>query len=143
MAGSNQTSTTDAVAGQNNGSSNSSGSRISSSSSGGGSSNNQRLFVGVLSAAKNRANRDAVRATWGSDPRLVCVVFVLARPSNDSLLAAEAAVHHDIIMVGYIKEHYLNITHQTLEVMRAAYSYQQQLHTLQCSTPPHTRHQGR
>ena len=33
-----------------------------------------RLFVAVLSAAANRVQRDAVRATWGSDPRWVIAV---------------------------------------------------------------------
>jgi hypothetical protein len=59
-------------------------------------------------------------------------VFVLARPKSGSLLAAvqaEAAVHHDIILVGHIQEHYLNITHQTLEIFRAAYAHQQTMRT--------------
>jgi hypothetical protein len=61
-------------------------------------------------------------------------VFVLGRPQSYSLLAAvqaEAAVHHDIILVGHTQEHYLNITHQTLEIFRAAYAHQQLMHLQQ------------
>jgi hypothetical protein len=121
-----QTSTTEVFNGGDNADS-------SSTSGSTNSSSIPRLFVGMLSAARNTRKRDAVRDTWGSDARLARVVFVLARPHNHSLLAAvqrEAAAHHDIILVGHSQEHYLNITHQTLEVMRAALAYQQHMRAL-------------
>ena len=70
-----------------------------------------RLFVGVLSAAKGRTRRDAVRQTWGSDPRLERVVFVVGRPATRRLLhklQEEALEHKDIILVGHVQEHFLN-----------------------------------
>lgn len=85
-----------------------------------------RLFVGVLSASGNKEKRDAVRQTWGSDPRLVRVAFFIALPLSEHALdsiRAEAMQHDDIILVGHIREHYLNITHQSLEIFRAAYAY--------------------
>ncbi len=38
---------------------------------GGGDAGSVRLVVGVLTRGRNRARRDAVRQTWGADPRWV------------------------------------------------------------------------
>lgn len=93
-------------------------------------SSNLQVFVGVLSAAANKARRDAIRETWGADQRLRRIVFVMARPQSANLLASiqeEAAAYNDIRLVSNIDEHYLNITHQTLEILRAADSLNQDL----------------
>jgi hypothetical protein len=45
------------------------------------------LFVGVLSAGKNREARDAIRATWGAHPALYSVRFFLLRPRNETVLS--------------------------------------------------------
>lgn len=81
------------------------------------------LFVGVLSAGARREARDAIRATWGAHPGAHRLRFFLARPASDSLfeeVRQEAVEKRDLVVLGHITEHYLNITHQTLEVMRAA-----------------------
>jgi hypothetical protein len=44
------------------------------------------VFVGVLSAGKNKEARDAIRATWGSHPALHSVRFILLRPRTAELL---------------------------------------------------------
>jgi hypothetical protein len=64
------------------------------------------------------------------------VVFVVARPSNQTLQRAiqeEASQHHDILYLGQIQEHYRNITHQTLEIFRAAALLHDHItHVLKC-----------
>lgn len=101
-----------------------------------GVTHSTRLFVGVVSACQNRAKRDAVRDTWGSDPRLVRVVFVVGRPASSEVLDAvrlEARQKGDIIFAGHVSEHYLNITYQTLEIFRAAHAYHGSItHVLKC-----------
>jgi hypothetical protein len=82
-----------------------------------------RLFVGVLTASGNRDRRMAIRQTWGSDTRLLRVLFIVSRPAKTTTLLDvqnEATLHGDMVLVGHIQEDYLNITHQTLEVFRAA-----------------------
>lgn len=95
-----------------------------------------KLFVGVLSASANRHKRDAVRQTWGAHPRLDRVLFVMATPASRGVLDAirqEAMETNDIILVGHIQEHYLNITYQSLEVLRAAHAFHGPItHVLKC-----------
>ncbi|KAL4443993.1 hypothetical protein ABPG75_011730 [Micractinium tetrahymenae] len=82
-----------------------------------------RLFVGVLSAGDRRDRRDAIRATWGTHPGAYRVRFFLGRPANETVfeaVRAEAVERRDMVVLGHITEHYHNITHQTLEVMRFA-----------------------
>ncbi|KAL4430053.1 hypothetical protein ABPG77_004423 [Micractinium sp. CCAP 211/92] len=81
-----------------------------------------RLFVGVLSAAERRDRRDAIRATWGTHPGAYRLLFFLARPNATMFDAvwAEAVEHRDMVVLGHIAEHYHNITHQTLEMLRFA-----------------------
>ncbi|KAK9804299.1 hypothetical protein WJX72_005528 [[Myrmecia] bisecta] len=82
-----------------------------------------RLFVGVLTAAKNRAARDAIRETWATDKRLHRVMFFAAKPRDEQLfdeLRREASELHDVVVLPTIWEAYFNITHQTLEVCRIA-----------------------
>lgn len=96
-----------------------------------------QLYVGVISQSANRAKRMAIRRTWGSDPRLSRVVFVVSKPSSNSSLLSntrqEALQYNDIILIGHIQEHYLNITHQTLEIYRSAFAYARRLsHVMKC-----------
>lgn len=95
-----------------------------------------KLFVGVLSASGNREKRDAIRQTWGAHPRLARVVFVMANPTSPDALDAirrEAMEMQDIIFVGHVQEHYLNITYQSLEIFRAAHAYNGPItHVLKC-----------
>lgn len=44
-----------------------------------------KIYVGVLSASKKRAARDAIRAGWATSPLLHLVRFFLARSPNDTL----------------------------------------------------------
>lgn len=51
------------------------------------------------------------------------VVFVVAKPRDEAAFAAlqqEAAAAGDMLVLPLTWEHYHNITHQTLEVLRAA-----------------------
>lgn len=95
-----------------------------------------RIFVGIVSACKNRRRRETVRRTWATHPLLQRVVFVLNRPTDEQLLDMvidEANYHHDIILLGQIHEHYYNITYQTLEIFRSAYAYNQSItHVVKC-----------
>lgn len=82
-----------------------------------------KLFVAVITLAANKRERDAIRATWGADPRLQRVVFVAAQPRDTTAFDAlrmEAVAHHDLVVVPNVLEHYDNITHQTLEACRIA-----------------------
>ena len=132
-----------------------------------------KIFVGVLTAGKNKVARQAIRDTWGSDARLhrcivitylyQCIVapdwhfcidaswqsswslhdtthahkhqcmldtlflyrvlFFSAKPTDErtfDALRKEAAAKGDIVVLPTIWESYYNITHQTLEVLRAA-----------------------
>lgn len=81
------------------------------------------LFVGVLSAAKNAAARQAVRDTWGSDSRIARIMFVVLLPkSNATLLQlqAEAVGYSDLTVVHEVAEDYKHLTYATLTVFRAA-----------------------
>lgn len=95
-----------------------------------------KLFVGVISRSTNTERRDAIRQTWGSDPRLERVVFVVAHPTKEHELKAlrrEATHHKDIVFVGHKYEHYDSITHQSLEVFRAAAAYHGPItHAMKC-----------
>lgn len=95
------------------------------------------LYIGVVSGASNRARRLAIRQSWGSDPRLERVVFVISRPAGGAALLSsireEAMQYRDIILLGHVHEHYYNITHQTLEVYRSAFAYGRPLtHIMKC-----------
>ncbi|KAI3427158.1 hypothetical protein D9Q98_007095 [Chlorella vulgaris] len=82
-----------------------------------------RLYVGVLSASAKREARDAIRASWAQHPAAHRLRFFLARPADDALFAQvreEAVQKRDLVVLGHITEHYANITHQTLEVLRLA-----------------------
>lgn len=95
-----------------------------------------KLFVGVLSACSNSEKRYAVRQTWASNPNLERVVFVLSAPTNAATLTnvrQEAVRYQDVVVLNHVREHYLNITHQTLEVFRTAYSFHGNItHVLKC-----------
>lgn len=83
-----------------------------------------RVFVGVLSSAKNADRRNAIRQTWGGDSRLHRVMFFVSRPRDERLFDAvrrEAAEKDDLVVLGHVWESYDNITYQTFEVCRAAY----------------------
>lgn len=51
----------------------------------GGGDASIKVFTGVLSSSKYRERRDAIRATWGTDPLLHRVRFFLARSPNATL----------------------------------------------------------
>eukprot|EP00878_Enallax_costatus_P023213 GHUV01024680.1.p1 GENE.GHUV01024680.1~~GHUV01024680.1.p1 ORF type:complete len:303 (-),score=64.17 GHUV01024680.1:4-912(-) len=95
-----------------------------------------RLFIGVVSGCGNIARRMAIRRTWGLDARLERVVFVLANPGNTSLLdsVVQGALNYrDIVLVNHVQEHYFNITYQTLEIYRSAFTFGKQLtHVMKC-----------
>jgi hypothetical protein len=98
--------------------------------------NNLRVFVGVLSLSVNQDKRAAIRETWGSDPRLSRVVFILSKPREKGITEAvhqEILRHNDVVVVGHVLEHYFNITHQTLELFRTAYAFHGNItHVLKC-----------
>jgi hypothetical protein len=84
------------------------------------------LFVGVLSASGHFDARQAIRETWGQDPRLLRVTFFTLRPkSNETLLQLqeEAAQVGDLIVTSEVAEDYYNITYSTLALFRAAAAY--------------------
>jgi beta-1,3-galactosyltransferase len=95
-----------------------------------------QLYVGVISFSGNRAKRDAVRSTWGSDQRLARVVFVVSRPATMEALDSirqEAKETGDIILVHHVEEHYFSITHQSLEVFRSAHAFHGPItHVMKC-----------
>lgn len=81
------------------------------------------VFVGVLSGSHNLAARQAIRQTWGSDPRLSTVVFFVLRPrtlQGVHSLREEAAQHGDIVVTSDILESYYNCTHSVVSMLRAA-----------------------
>lgn len=82
-----------------------------------------QLFVGVLSAARNWEARQAIRETWGGDPRLARVAFFMLRPGDNATWAAvrrEAAQHRDVLVTANVQEHYFNITAAVLDMFKAA-----------------------
>jgi hypothetical protein len=82
-----------------------------------------KLFVGVLSAARNREARQVIRETWGADAQLARVAFFMLRPADNATWAAvrrEAAQHRDVIVTAGVLEHYYNITHAVLDMFKAA-----------------------
>lgn len=95
------------------------------------------VYVGVLSGSTNTQKRMAIRRSWGSDPRLQRVVFVVANPiGNSSLLEVirkEALQYQDLILLSYIEEHYFNLAYQTLEIFRSAYAFGRPItHVMKC-----------
>ncbi|GAB4818463.1 hypothetical protein N2152v2_005509 [Parachlorella kessleri] len=82
-----------------------------------------RLFVGILSSSSHRDRRDAIRETWGRHPLLHRARFFLARSPNETLfdeVRREAVEAGDLVVLPLVREHYHNITHQTLEAVRMA-----------------------
>ncbi|KAK9819040.1 hypothetical protein WJX74_009677 [Apatococcus lobatus] len=101
-----------------------------------------RLFVGVLTSGKNTEARAAVRSTWGKNPRLHRVVFFAAKPREPQVfeeLRKEAAAEGDVVMLPNVWEGYYNITHQTLEVCRAAALHPQATHTMKVDDDAYVR----
>jgi hypothetical protein len=81
------------------------------------------VFVGVLSRTNRSEARQAVRQTWGGDPRLARVMFFTLRPPTTASwaqLQREAAQHGDIVVTGEVVEGYTNITHSTLSLLRTS-----------------------
>lgn len=81
------------------------------------------LYVGVLSASGNFEARQAIRQTWGADPRLLRVVFFILRPeSHKAWMQLQDEVVHfgDIHVVTEVLEDYHKITHSTLALIKAA-----------------------
>jgi hypothetical protein len=65
-----------------------------------------RLFVGVLSAARNRDRRDAIRETWGASPLIHSVRFVCGRPAAEPLahaLQMEGREKGDVVMLTQVR----------------------------------------
>ena len=66
------------------------------------------------------------------------VAFFAAQPQEESLfdaLRAEAVAAGDLVVLPGITEHYLNITYQTLEILRAASMDAAATHTLKAGAP--------
>eukprot|EP00050_Salpingoeca_kvevrii_P008758 m.304965 g.304965 ORF g.304965 m.304965 type:complete len:428 (-) comp17379_c0_seq1:110-1393(-) len=81
-----------------------------------------KLYVGVLSAAGNVARRNAVRSSWGADPRLTAVRFFVAAPTDRDVyqrLLTESAALGDVIVLPSFED-YDRITYQTSDIFRFA-----------------------
>lgn len=70
--------------------------------------------------------------------RLERVLFFSAKPRNEAVfdaLRAEAVAKRDVVVLPQVWEHYDNITHQTLEMCRAAALERHMTHLLKVSLP--------
>ncbi|KAK9902151.1 hypothetical protein WJX75_006091 [Coccomyxa subellipsoidea] len=89
--------------------------------------------LGSCGSGNVQQKRAAIRESWGSDRRLHRVMFFSAKPVDEAVfdeLRREAAQKGDIVVLPGIFEHYDNITHQTLEILRAASMDPVATHTL-------------
>ena len=71
--------------------------------------------------------------------RLERVLFFTAKPRNESLFDAlrrEAVAKRDLVILPHVWEHYVNITHKTLEMCRAAALERRMTHLLKARPQP-------